>query len=503
MLKKLAYLALLSCALAGCNKTASVPAAAVPAPSGPNLTVQPDVGKIEQVSVTATGMGITPGAAINDALKTAVMQVNGATVQTTSGSLQTFSKITAELDIETADKADHVRASSTVQGGHFAEQIISKSQGVVSAFKVDKLTPPPSKGGMFSADISVTIAKFKAPADSGKIKIVVAPLRSDQTSFDIGGRAVPADVVLSQLRQQLIDALSQSGRFTVLDRQFEGEMENELEMITSGKAASQEFAKLGQALTADLVYVGVVNELGYTRHARQLRTSERELVSYSGGWSVSHRMINLATRQILQSGTINGQAPSVAPTTLGSGINADAVLQDMRMEIAKRSAAAVLLQTFPVSVVQRDGVSVVLSQGGSSVAEGARYKLYLQGKEIKDPQTGLSLGNLESACCNVLVTRVTPKLSYGTLEAVTVNLDGVVPGALQVKEMLTGDAAVASSAPAAAPATAAASAMVAEPAAAIKTATVNAGGKPAVARKPAAADKSGAAKAGASADGDW
>lgn len=487
MLKKLAYLALLSCALAGCSKTATAPAAAVPAPAGPNLTAQPDVGKIEQVSVNATGMGVTAGAAINDALKTAVMQVNGTTVQASSGSLQTFSKITAELDIETADKADHVKATSTVQGSHFAEQIISKSQGVVSSFKVDKLTPPASKGGMFSADISVTIAKFKAPADAGKIKIVVAPLRSDKTSFDIGGRAVPADVVLGQLRQQLIDALSQSGRFTVLDRQFEGELENELDMITSGKAANQEFAKLGQALTADLVYVGVVNELGYTRHARQLRTSDRELVSYSGGWSVSHRMINLATRQILQSATIDGRAPSLAPTTLGSGINADAVLQDMRVEMAKRSAAAILLQTFPISVVERDGVEVVLSQGGSSVVQGARYKLYLQGKEIKDPQTGQSLGNLESACCNVLVTRVTPKVSYGTLEAVTVNLDKVVPGALQVKEMLVDDAAVAAVAAvtptpdAAAPATA----------------------KPAVARKAVAANKAAAANVAASAESDW
>ena len=495
MLKKLAFLALLSCALAGCNKDTTVPVAVVPAAAGPNLTAQPDVGKIEQIPVTATGMGVTPGAAINDALKSAVMQVNGSTVQATSGSLQTFSKVTAELDIELNGNADHLKASSTVQGSHFAEQIISKSQGVVSAFKVVKLTPPAGKGELFSADISATIAKFKAPADSGKIKIVVAPLRSDKSSFDIGGRAVPAEVVLGQLRQQLIDALSQSGRFTVLDRQFEGEMENELDMITSGKAANQEFAKLGQALTADLIYVGIVNELGYTRHARQLRTSERELVSYSGGWSVSHRMINLATRQILQSGTIDGKAPPVAPTTMGSGINADAVLQDMRTEIARRSAAAILLQTFPISVVQRDGVNVVLSQGGSSVVQGARYKLYLQGSEIKDPQTGLSLGNLESACCNVLVTRVTPKLSYGTLEAVAIKLDNVVSGSLQVKEMLTGEVA-------AAPAAAAPSSDP-QAAAVVETAGVKPEGKPATARKVASGTKAAAATQAASAEGDW
>ncbi|MES2018242.1 MAG: CsgG/HfaB family protein [Pseudomonadota bacterium] len=437
MMTKLASLTLLLVLLAGCNK--SKPPEAAPAPaaaSGPNLTGQPDVGKVEQVAVATSGSGVTPGAAINDALKSAIMQVNGTKVAATTATLQTFSTMTAQIDVESDSGSDSAKATATVQSSHFAESIVSQSQGVVSAFKLVKLTPPANKGGLFSAEISATVAKFKAPADSGKIKIVVAPLRSDKTSFDIGGRAVPASVVLGQLRQQLVDALTQSGRFTVLDREFEGELEGELELITSGKAVNQDFAKLGQVLTADLVWVGVVNELSYERHARALRTSDRELVSYSGGWSLSHRMINLATRQILQSGTIDGRAPSIAPTTLGSGINGDAVLQDMRAAIAARSAEAILLQTFPISVVERDGMNVILSQGGSALVQGGRYRLYLQGKELKDPQTGQSLGNTESVCCDVLVNRVTPKLSYGVLDNVSAKLDGIAPGALQVREML-------------------------------------------------------------------
>ncbi|UUZ49482.1 hypothetical protein LP420_04070 [Massilia sp. B-10] len=49
--------------------------------------------------------------------------------------------------------------------------------------------------------------------------------------------------MLGQLRQQLIDALTQSGRFTVLDREFESELEGELELITSGKAVNQDFCQ--------------------------------------------------------------------------------------------------------------------------------------------------------------------------------------------------------------------------------------------------------------------
>lgn len=439
-MKKFAMVSLLCVGLVACGKQEQPPVKEA-APAGPNLTQVPDVGKVEQVDVSASGTGMTPGAAVNDALKSAIQQVNGVTVDASSANLNTFSKVTANLDVETSDGSDSLKATATVQGSHFAEQIITQSKGVVSSFKVGKLTPPASKGGLFTVEIVAKIAKFKAPADAGKIKIVVAPLRSERSSFVIGGRTVPAVEVLGALRQQIIDTLSQSGRFTVLDRQFEGELQNELDMISSGKTVNTDFAKMGQALSADLIWVGVVNDLGYDKHVRKLQTSDRELVSYSGGWSVSQRMINLATRQILQSATLQGSAPSVAPTTLGSVVDEGATLRNMQADIVKRSAEAILLQTFPISVVERDGMTVVLSQGGNAVVERGRYKIYLQGKEIKDPQTGQSLGNMESACCEVVINRVTPNLSYGTLENVSAKLDGVKPGALQLREAVQAKAA--------------------------------------------------------------
>lgn len=476
-MKKLAMVGLLCLGLAACGKKEEAPAAPAPQP-GPNLTQTPDVGKIEQVEASASGSGITPGAAVNDALKTAIMQVNGTTVDASSANLNTYSQVTASLDVESADGSDSIKAAATMQGSHFAEQIVTQSKGVVSSFKVVKLTPPAGKGGLYRVDIAASIAKFKAPADSGKIKIVVAPLRSTRSSFNIGGRNVPAAEVLGALRQQIIDTLSQSGRFTVLDRQFEDELQNELDMIGSGKTVNTDFAKLGQALSADLVWVGVVNDLAYEKHVRKLQTSDRDLVSYSGGWSVSQRMINLATRQILQSATLQGTAPSIAPTTMGAGIDEGATMRNMQTEIVKRSAEAILLQTFPISVVERDGMNVVLSQGGTAVVENGRYKIYLQGKEIKDPQTGQSLGNMESACCEVVINRVTPKLSYGVLENVAVKLDGVRPGALQLRE------AVAAKAPAPAP--------VAE-----------AADKPKAAERKAGAARSSPAVAGEPKKEDW
>ncbi|ABE46961.1 hypothetical protein [Polaromonas sp. JS666] len=58
------------------------------------------------------------------------------------------------------------------------------------------------------------------------------------------------------------------------------------------------------------------------------------------------------------------------------------------------------------------------------------------GNEMKDPQTGQSLGRTESPCCELVVERVTPNLSYGRLENVRSNLEQLSPGGLQLRQEL-------------------------------------------------------------------
>jgi len=56
------------------------------------------------------------------------------------------------------------------------------------------------------------------------------------------------------------------------------------------------------------------------------------------------------------------------------------------------------------------------------------------GEEMKDPQTGQSLGRVEQPCCIVDVDHVTPTMSYGTIHDVAANLDQVAPGGLQLRQ---------------------------------------------------------------------
>jgi curli biogenesis system outer membrane secretion channel CsgG len=390
----------------------------------PPIAPLPDVGKLEQVTVTSQGSGPTAGVAVQEAMKLAILEVNGATIDSSS--------VAVKFGLDVTEG----QTEAMIRGAAFAETIAQRSRGAITGFRLVSMTEPTEKGGHFKVTIEASIAKFRAPADSKKIKIVVAPLHVSSASFEFGGQTVPATKVAADIRQQIIDALTATGRFSVLDRDFGADVQQELDFVATGQTPNAEMAKLSQTLSADIVWVGTINNLAYVRTAHKLRTSDRELVSYSGSWSVSQRILNVATRQILLSDTLQEQAPATDPTTMDRGIDVAQTQGSMESAIVNKTLTAILSRTFPVVVVAKEGANVVLSQGGLSIKGGARYAVVVMGKELTDPQTQQSLGRLESPCCDLVVDRVTSTMAYGHLENAKISLESVVPAALQVREEL-------------------------------------------------------------------
>jgi curli biogenesis system outer membrane secretion channel CsgG len=416
---------LLACAkkeepLAGAA-TAPTPTTAAPVAVAP----LPDVGKLEQVTVTAQGSGPTAGVAVQEAMKLAILEVNGATIDSSS--------VAVKFGLDVAEGQDAVM----LRGSAFAEAIAQRSKGVISGFKLLNMTEPAQQGGLYKVTIEASIAKLRVPEDAKKIKIVIAPLRVNANSFAIGAQTLPAAKVAQAIHQALIDALTATGRFSVLDRDFGAETQSELDRVAAGQSPASDMAKLGQSLSADIVWVGTLNEFSYVRNARKLATSDRELVSYSGGWSVAQRILNVSTRQIILSNTLQERAPTTDATTLDRGIDANQTEGGMESALVNATVAAILARTFPVTMVAKDGMSVVLSQGGQAFREGGRYAVVAMGKDVIDPQTQQSLGALESPCCDVVIDRVAANLSYGHLENAKMPLQSLAPAALQVREELS------------------------------------------------------------------
>lgn len=399
----------------------SVAVAPVPAPLAGPVAALPDAGKLASVAVNATGAGATAAEAVDEAMRMALKQVNGTTMDLNT------EQIKLTLSLARGNNAEALRGTA------FAEHVVQSAGGAITGFKVNSLDGP-DRRGFYKADLEVSVVKYVPPAaDSKKLRIVVAPLRYDVPSFPMGGRSVPAEAVAENLHQQVVTALTNTGRFVVLDRDMGGDVAQELDLIASGQAPRAEFGKIGQAMSADVIWVGRISSFAYNRTSRKLQTSDRELTSYSGGWAVSQKLVNVSTRQIMLSDALSGQAPPVAPTTLGSGVDADRVSEGMQVDIVSRVVAGIISRTFPVTVVSHEGNNVVLSQGGQAVKKGLRYKLVTMGKEMFDPQTNQSLGRVESDCCEVTIERVTPTMAMGRLDHVEMSLDGLQPGTLQMR----------------------------------------------------------------------
>ena len=311
-------------------------ATASPSAQGSAAQPMPDAGKVGSVTTTATGLGASPAEAVEEALKLAIRQVNGVSMDMSS------EQVKAVLSVASGKDAEQLSAHA------FAEYVSQQSGGVVTGFKLVKLEEPGLMGKSYSAQIEATIAKFTAPASSNRLRIVVGPVHVDSASFQVAGQPVPSARVASEVRQQILNALTNTGRFTVLERDLTDDVQQELEMIGSGQTPSAERSKMSQAISADLVWTG---------------------------------------------------------------------------------------QTFPITVASREGNRVILSQGGQSVREGARYALVSLGQEIKDPQTGQSLGRTEYDCCEVVIDKVTPTMSQGHLENVRMPLEQIPPGGLQLRDL--------------------------------------------------------------------
>ncbi len=421
--------------MAGCSEKAADTSPAQGPASAPSAAAPvPDVGKVETEKVTASGFGDTAGEATTEAMKLALLQVNGAVVQAQS--------VVAKYGLDVSLGQD----SASLRANAFAEVVAQRSGGVIQHLRVLSLDEPGVLNKRFKATIEADIAKFKPSADMQKLKVVVGPVLFTQDRLPMGDIAVPSSEVAAVLRQRVSDALVQTGRFAVLDREMSPEIEHELDIIASGQAPSAELTKLSQAASADLVWSARVSAFNYTRMARQLRTSDRQLVSYSGGWALSQKMVNVATRQVTAAGSLSNAMPATAPTTLSNGVDSQRILTEMTDQASKAIVSAILQSTFPITVLARDGTNVVVSQGGQALREGGRYAVVAMGNEFKDPQTGQSLGRTENPCCELVVERVTQNLSYGHLDNVRagLNLDTLPIAGLQVRGELAGRPAQAS-----------------------------------------------------------
>ncbi|MYL81517.1 hypothetical protein GTI00_27475, partial [Klebsiella pneumoniae] len=102
--------------------------------------------------------------------------------------------------------------------------------------------------------------------------------------------------------------------------------------------------------------------------------------------------------QVVMSDSFDHQLASTGPSTLPRVVNGRNMAAAMMESLSGQIGTTIVTTLLPVSVVSVDGDQVVLSQGGETLQAGQRWQAVRLGEELKDPQTGRSLGRSEHPC---------------------------------------------------------------------------------------------------------
>ncbi|HZH43876.1 MAG TPA: CsgG/HfaB family protein [Lysobacter sp.] len=408
---------------------------------------------MQSVAVEAEGVGGTPAIAVLRALDQAIAQVNGRRVSSSTQSEETGLRLSSD-DLGT----------TRVDADAYINRVVSASDGAVRSFSVlsqteiertdyeRELSGAFRSGGWFGdrldlkeserratrywkVRVRADVAKFVGPDDS-RPRLVIAAPRVSSASFVVGDERVDAGAIANEVRARLSDALSQTERFNLLDREFNDELQSEIDLINSGNARVDEVARIGQRLAADLILVPTIEGFAYPKRSRKLHMSDRELVSYSGGGRISLRLISATTGEVVLSESFSHDLPPTGPSTLARTIDGVDMANSMMDALSSQMVQAMINEIFPVSVVALSGNQVVLSQGGKSLMPGQQYQAVILGEPLHDPQTGRSLGRMEIPCCIITIDRVSDKTSYGTIAGdVPRQLAAFKPGMVELRNL--------------------------------------------------------------------
>jgi curli biogenesis system outer membrane secretion channel CsgG len=260
-------------------------------------------------------------------------------------------------------------------------------------------------------------------AEAGHKKIVAVSRFENKTTYS--GQHNLGD----GMADQLIDALMQSGKFVVLERQTLGDVFEEQDLAQTGRMAKSKSARTGKATSAQILVKGTVTEFEAKSGGSGTGLKLPFGVSLGGKKGEAHvgviiRLIDTTTGQVLQSQRVEGKAKSggfklgLDIDGVGFGTNSfKKTPLGKAMQIAIDNAVAFIASKmkdipFQGRVIKAKGSEVYISAGErTGAAAGDTFTVYSVGEELIDPDTGELLGSEEEKIGTVKIFSVKEKYS--------------------------------------------------------------------------------------------
>ncbi|MBU2567515.1 MAG: CsgG/HfaB family protein [Elusimicrobia bacterium] len=209
----------------------------------------------------------------------------------------------------------------------------------------------------------------------------------------------------------LITELVKSEKFIVVERDKLNKIMEEQKLGQSGIVDSVTAVQVGKILGLNAMVTGSISQFGVkTGGADYLLTQSKQQVAEC---TVDIRVVDVETGQILYADAGKGVAKRGTGQVLGLGTRAgyDETLEgeSLRAAIAKFTENIIWQvnkKPWSCRVAEVDKATIYLNAGlASGLNVGEKLKVYHLGREIKDPTTGLVLGNIEDEIADIEVVR--------------------------------------------------------------------------------------------------
>lgn len=209
----------------------------------------------------------------------------------------------------------------------------------------------------------------------------------------------------------LITELVKSGKFIVVERDKLNKIMEEQKLGMSGAIDASTAAKVGKVLGLNAIVTGAVSQFGeQTEGSEYLLTQTKKQVVKC---TVDIRVTDAETGQILYADSGSGLAKKKTGGVLGLGTRSsyDETLEGeaLRAAIVKfvnNIVEQISKKPWSCRVADVDGQSAYLNAGhDSGLPVGTKLTAYKVGRAIKDPTTGLVIGNTEQKIGEVKVVR--------------------------------------------------------------------------------------------------
>jgi len=276
--------------------------------------------------------------------------------------------------------------------------------------------------GVLAVDNNSTANSFSVTTSAGNV---------DYSSATSG-------VPVNGIEAIVIDSLSQTGRFRLVERTELGSVLGEQDLAASGRVAKPSGAATGNILGAEYLVQVVITDYESDTSGKKggvgglLKSKVPLLGGIGGGKSTGRiglnvRLIDAETSEIMFTKQIESVISETNLSFGGVGFGGDVILGGFMSSYSKTPIGQAVIAginegVFELikqvgarpaegSIVKAGPSQIYTNLGSDSVAVGDVLRIMKMGEELIDPETGISLGGSMTALGEIQVTQVQEKFS--------------------------------------------------------------------------------------------